>query len=368
MRDVTERLGNASTATAVGEVIADASRDLVGYGSLSFTALAPGVAGPGAFVVRSSEFPVEPLTRCLVDGIAAIDRELGGYAASLLSGPTVFDPIERFSREVIQSSAAYRECWRPFRIERQLVASMRDEEGAHGCLCLTRAAQEPAFTSSDLRAIEELRRAAMRALASLRTLGVASLAETLAALSRGFPSPAFLFDSSGRVQWLSDEAILRLELDAVRVGAATVLRSNPALEAMTAVASAVLRNPTADLVPLLRRAHLLRPGEGASARRFCEGGRPLLLVAIERAAQAEQVDASAVSALGMGPTQAQVARLAAEGFSVANIAARLGISESTIRTHLRRAYVKLGVHSRAELAFTLLTGAAKQARSKGDGR
>lgn len=49
----------------------------------------------------------------------------------------------------------------------------------------------------------------------------------------------------------------------------------------------------------------------------------------------------------------EVARLVAVGFADANIGARLGMSEQTVGTHLRRVYAKLGVHSRGELAGAL---------------
>jgi DNA-binding CsgD family transcriptional regulator len=47
------------------------------------------------------------------------------------------------------------------------------------------------------------------------------------------------------------------------------------------------------------------------------------------------------------------AALAASGLSNRSIATRLGVSENTIRDHLRRAYVALGVHNRAQLARRL---------------
>ena len=59
---------------------------------------------------------------------------------------------------------------------------------------------------------------------------------------------------------------------------------------------------------------------------------------------------------GLSASETAVARLAVEGFTVTNMAAHLGSSESTVRTHLRRAYLKLGVHGRAELAWVLLRG------------
>jgi DNA-binding NarL/FixJ family response regulator len=42
-----------------------------------------------------------------------------------------------------------------------------------------------------------------------------------------------------------------------------------------------------------------------------------------------------------------------EGYSVLAIAHQLGIAESTVATHLKRVYRKLGVSSRAELALKL---------------
>jgi DNA-binding CsgD family transcriptional regulator len=42
-----------------------------------------------------------------------------------------------------------------------------------------------------------------------------------------------------------------------------------------------------------------------------------------------------------------------DGYSDANIAALLQLSEETVGTHLRRVYRKLGVHSRLELSARL---------------
>ena len=50
----------------------------------------------------------------------------------------------------------------------------------------------------------------------------------------------------------------------------------------------------------------------------------------------------------------EVAALAVQGFTVVNIASRLGVADSTVKTHLRRLYRKLAVSNRTQLAVRLL--------------
>jgi DNA-binding CsgD family transcriptional regulator len=55
-------------------------------------------------------------------------------------------------------------------------------------------------------------------------------------------------------------------------------------------------------------------------------------------------------AVDLSPRELEVARLVAKGLTNAEIGQVLGISRATVATHLQRAYERLGLGSRAELA------------------
>jgi DNA-binding CsgD family transcriptional regulator len=96
----------------------------------------------------------------------------------------------------------------------------------------------------------------------------------------------------------------------------------------------------------LREAHDLFVEFGMEA--FAERARIELEATGERARKrtAETRD-------DLTPQEAQIARLAAEGETNQEIAARLFISPSTVDYHLRKAFRKLGVRSRTLLAPVL---------------
>ena len=92
----------------------------------------------------------------------------------------------------------------------------------------------------------------------------------------------------------------------------------------------------------LRTAHELFTDFGAEA--FAERAR------VELQATGERARKRTVETLDqLTPLETTVARLAAEGHTNREIAARLFISASTVEYHLRKAFRKLGVKSRTQL-------------------
>jgi RNA polymerase sigma factor (sigma-70 family) len=96
----------------------------------------------------------------------------------------------------------------------------------------------------------------------------------------------------------------------------------------------------------LRVAHDLLSDFGVQA--FAERAR------VELEATGERARKRTVDTLDqLTPQEAQIARLAAEGDTNREIAARLFISPSTVEYHLRKAFRKLDVKSRTQLARRL---------------
>jgi RNA polymerase sigma factor (sigma-70 family) len=93
----------------------------------------------------------------------------------------------------------------------------------------------------------------------------------------------------------------------------------------------------------LRIAHEMFTGFGMEA--FAERAR------IEREATGEHARKRTVETLDeLTPQEAQIARLAAQGVTNREIASQLFVSEGTVEYHLYKAFRKLGVKSRTQLA------------------
>ncbi|WP_165865629.1 LuxR C-terminal-related transcriptional regulator [Vallicoccus soli] len=115
-----------------------------------------------------------------------------------------------------------------------------------------------------------------------------------------------------------------------------------------AAAEAPLEGAEAALAGL---RHLAGRGEGRRASALARLGQELL--ARCRGAGTPGLQAPAPAGPALTARELEVARLAARGLANADIAARLVLSRRTVENHLQRAFVKLGVTRREDLAHAL---------------
>lgn len=92
----------------------------------------------------------------------------------------------------------------------------------------------------------------------------------------------------------------------------------------------------------------------ASLKQVQEGGSPMTSYIARKVVQSfYQTPAERSETEGLSPREREVLELLARGYFYKEITEALGISMSTVNTHVRRVYEKLHVHSRAQAVAKL---------------
>jgi DNA-binding CsgD family transcriptional regulator len=166
---------------------------------------------------------------------------------------------------------------------------------------------------------------------------------------------------NGQLQWMSAAARAKLDADddlMIRAGRLRVRDARTDQKLQAAISWAL----TIDNTYMSRRASVpivLEAGEGSPVKVWwivAEDGAAHF--SFGDAAGVRERIATAALVYALSPAQRQVAELIAEGISLAEIAARLGITANTARTHLNRVFDKTGVRTQTALVRVLLTAAS----------
>jgi DNA-binding CsgD family transcriptional regulator len=267
----------------------------------------------------------------------------------------------------MERSETYNNYWKRIGVDQLAAGSLGTASDHTGLVSIARVGPD-VFTDEELEAAERLIAVCRERLAVMATTTIASaesehgLDPLVRALS-ALPLVAAYFAPDGRMRWLSHECQAWAESLAMPFGGRTlIVRRGDRLSLLAAFAQEVQSEPTRTLgggEPRWRQA--LGPHQRLVARRVPptdgDPGGVLVCVREEAPIPAEvSLEPDRLVGLGLTPRESDVAALSAQGYSLKNTAARLGIAETTVHTHLKRVYRKLCVFSRAELCYRLLTG------------
>lgn len=369
MDGVRRRLRTAQSVPEVGRIALEELRRRVPLTAFTFFPLRPGLQDTSLVLQWSRITPTDVLLSRFLHVAPGLQQELVPLLG--LFGPVRTHDLARVAPPgLVERTHFYVEFARPCRIGGQILGFCIGDGSLHGFLCVARSKRSPPFTERDVARVEAVRAEVERALVRLRRTDspVAGPAGLLAALEQGLPLPCALFDSHGSLLWASRPATAWLEAEAVRLGPARIVwDGTPRFAAWRRAALAAFASPAAD--PSGPRAVYAGP-QPATVRCVELGtGDRLALVIDEHARDARHSHERAADLRRHGLTsrEADVAELAARGYSVLNLSSRLGVAECTIRSHLKQIYRKLGVSSRAELAARMFAAADGPAAGPTDG-
>ncbi|MBN1771713.1 MAG: helix-turn-helix transcriptional regulator [Deltaproteobacteria bacterium] len=350
----------AEDLAAIGRLALEGlRRQLPALGAFTFFPLRPGLQDASAVLQWSRSTPTDVLLSRFLRVAPRLQQDLGPLPG-MLGTTRTHDLARRFPRGVLERTRFYTEFARPCRIERQILGFCIGDGRLGGFLCVARGARARPFSEHEVARVEEVRAEVERALVRLQRTGrsLDGPPGLLAALEQGLPLSCALFDLRGSLLWASRAAADRLQAEAVRLGPAYIVwDGTPRFAAWRRAALAVLDSTHAPSGP---RAVYAGPQPATVRCLELPTGDRLALVIDEESTEARgsPEHTSELKRHGLTSREADVAELAARGYSVLNLSSRLAVAECTIRSHLKQIYRKLGVASRAELAARLFAARA----------
>jgi DNA-binding CsgD family transcriptional regulator/PAS domain-containing protein len=277
-------------------------------------------------------------------------------------------------RPIVHKTAFYADILQPQEIADMMTVSHRAmaQDGGVGGFGFGVPPHETDRADENVQRLQRLTPHLGRALDATLKLGrLADGTRQLARVLQLMPNPALLLDAKGRITLANPpaESLLRandglaLDRDGGLRLAAALSSETAALSRALTKALAVASGAGSELGEPLR---LTRPSGAApllvlpvplpppafALWDLLEPARVLILI-IDPSAHSPATAAAIQTTFGLTPAEARVAVLIGSGRSGPETAAMLGISPSTVKTHLKRCFEKTGVHSQVGLARIL---------------
>jgi DNA-binding CsgD family transcriptional regulator len=344
---------------AIRLAVASTTVDELVQGSLTSLAQAFGVTGLILYrhAPKGFESHVPP---GLFNGMA----EYGALASGcpLISVKRKFNPLVAVITDMVEPRAyrqsdVFNEVFHPFGFDRQMMARLNDVPagtvGSRG-LVLCRSKRDREWSRDDeeeLRRVRPILAAAVERNA--RWERMRSERDVLSSmLAKTESTPTLLYGSDGRLLWISRRATDLLS---------TSLGRNKDLDApFREAVRNLLSVDASEELPRRITLEVATSGPGAALRaglfssRTVDGGEPFVIVALEEPeSAAAPLEPIRVEQFGFSKSELAVVRELLTGAGTREIAARLFVSQATVRTHLKHIYEKADVHSRVELIVKL---------------
>jgi DNA-binding CsgD family transcriptional regulator len=397
----------ATSVRGVADLLCDEMRRSIGVSSFNFMVISDAPVTEDTAIGWVDDFSTAEVQADFAEVLPFLEQEFYPVGDLLAMPRGCHRPPLFRVRHFFERSAAYNEFYKKYLMQHHIIGTMGDpsvgargdpwaagavgavgsvDDPGAGCgsdtgagpvsdpmglpaprvlFTFTRSHRIHDFSRDEVHHMESVRRLAERAFTGLMALGHQDLRQILQALQATLCLPAALFDAGGHLLWISHEMLSRLEAThCLLVRTPFLMRLADDYRAMQSLARRALSDPAVPVEPRPQEADaILRVGEQLFVRVFAEPGcKPMALIAITSGSVGAQVGRQPAARpavtpetlrkrLGLTPREAQVALLGARGYTALNIAAVLGIQESTVRVHLKRIYRKLSVLNRTELAL-----------------
>lgn len=226
----------------------------------------------------------------------------------------------------------------------------------------SRTPRQGRFEGAQVEIVSALLPHVARAVRLHRRLAAAeALNDDLRGVLHRLPQPVFLVDADARITFMNEAAEAALRSGPLRSRSRVLTTDSPAdADALRAL---VGRTAGPEAAASGGTLQVRGPGDAravrVSATRLgrrsrdwlpASPGAQVALFVGEAQPPHPPVARQLQDRFGLTPCEAAVAQLAGDAGGVRSMAATLGVAPSTVRTHLARAFDKIGVHTQAELA------------------
>lgn len=282
--------------------------------------------------------------------------DVSAFAQGYLARVAAADPVSRHTvTEAERQSGYYRDVLSPMGIEHILYGIVRHGGRALGQLSLYRDATGPEFSREDEQSLRDILHYPGRALASTAPRSKA----TTSTLPE--EEAVVVLDGTGSIRF-ADANWDRL---------ARMARGQPIAPGSARAEAGAIRSFTSAVLLAARASsnasHTIESSWGRFSFRLFEmqdaDGSAASALLVSRMAMEPVCLAEGAALLELTPQQREVALMLTQGMSNQDIAERLGISINTANFHVKKLFLRLGVHERQQIATVLL--AATVARPAG---